>query len=142
MTDINHRRKNRKPVNQRYNRLDYHNGYAAPDNKQGVHAVQAQIDEKKAEYEALGMTNVIFPKAHTGSQRVGQTDYLDKSMHGWGRKSELADRTVFGVIGNDYSDGHRGMAKAVKGAKKFVRTRIRFHENAATQKLLNEYNIK
>jgi hypothetical protein len=138
MTDINHRRSNRKPVNQRYNRLDYRNGYAVPDNKQGVHAVQAQIDEQKAEYEALGITNVVFPKAHTGSQRVGQTDYLDKSMHGWSRKSELADRTVFGGIGNDYCNGHRGMAKAVKGAKKFVRTRIRFHENAATRKLLQE----
>jgi hypothetical protein len=38
-------------------------------------------------------------------------------------------------IGNDFTNGHRGMAKAVKGAKKFVRTRIRFHENATTKKL-------
>lgn len=28
------------------------------------------------------------------------------------------------------------MAKAVKGAKKFVRTRLRFHEKAATQRMV------
>lgn len=30
------------------------------------------------------------------------------------------------------------MARAVKGAKKFVRTRVRFHENAATKRLADE----
>lgn len=103
MTDINHRRKNRKPVNQRHEK--YHNGYAHPENK------------------------------ITGfSQRVGRTDFLDKSMHGWGAKSELSDKMIGASIGNDFSNGHRGMARAVKGAKKFVRSRIRFHDKAATKK--------
>ena len=31
-------------------------------------------------------------------------------------------------IGNDFTDGHRGMARAVKGAKKFVRSRVRAKE--------------
>lgn len=30
-------------------------------------------------------------------------------------------------IGNDFTDGHRGMARAVASAKKFVNTRRRFH---------------
>lgn len=61
--------------------------------------------------------------------------YLDKSMHGWGDKGELSGKLFGASIGNDFSNGHRGMAKAVRGAKKFVRTRVRFHENAATRKL-------
>lgn len=138
MTDTNHRRKNKAPVNQRHGEHNYHNGYAHPDNKEGVKANQARIDEQKAKYEALGITNVVFPKAQSGSQRVGRTDYLDKSMHGWGRKSKLADKLIGAGIGNDFHNGHRGMAKAVKGAKKFVRTRVRFQENAATQKLAHE----
>lgn len=142
MTDINHRRKNKKPVNQRYGEYNYHNGYAHPDNKGGVKANQAWIDEKKAEYEAQGMTNVVFAPATSGSQRVGRTDYLDKSMHGWGRKCQLADKSIGAGIGNDFTNGHRGMAKAVSGAKKFVRSRIRFHENVATKKLISEAELE
>lgn len=135
MSDVNHRRKNKVAVNQRYNESSYHNGYAYPDNKKGVHFQQEQIDKLKAEYESFGITNVVFSPATSGSQRVGRTDYLDKSMHSWGRSSTLADKSIGASIGNDFSQGHRGMAKSVKGAKKFVRTRIRFHENAATKKL-------
>lgn len=111
MTDVNHRRKNRKPVNQRNPEAAYNNGYAAPRNK--VPAAEGEP---------------------AGAKRVGRTDFLDKSMHGWGRKSLLADRAVGAGIGNDFTNGHRGMAKAVRGAKKRVRTQLRFHENAATRK--------
>lgn len=114
MTDINHRRKNRPPVNQRYAAIDYQNGYAHPNNKE---------------------SRVPNGWGTGRSQRIGGTDFLDKSMHSWGRVSLLADRQVGAGIGNDYSKSHRGMAKAVKGAKKYVRTRIRFHENHATKKL-------
>lgn len=64
--------------------------------------------------------------------------YIDKSLHGWGRKSELADRTVGASIPNDFNKGDRGMAKSVRGAKKFVRSRFRFHENAETRRLARE----
>lgn len=109
MTDINHRRKNRKPVNQRQGKdhMAYKNGSAWPTNKIEGH-----------------------------SQRVGKTDFLDKSMHGWGRKTLLGDCTIWAFIGNDFCKGHRGMAKAVKGAKKFVRSRVRFHEKAATKRIV------
>lgn len=116
MTDVNYRRKNRKPVNQRYFDQDYHNGYAAHPDEDG--------------------------KRRGNIQRVGNTDYLDKSLHGWGRKSELADKIVGASIGNDFTNGHRGMAHAVKGAKKYVRSRIRFQENAATNRLAKEQENK
>jgi hypothetical protein len=38
----------------------------------------------------------------------------------------------------DPANGHRGRAHAILGAKKFMRTRLRFHENAETQKLMKE----
>lgn len=120
MTDVNHRRKNRAPVNQRYANplMDYqsayNNGYAHPENKK---------DRTPNGW------------SHGKSQRIGSTDYLDKSMHGWGRRCGVADEHFGAGIGNDFCNGHRGMAKAVKGAKKFVRSRIRFHDNAATKKL-------
>lgn len=76
-------------------------------------------------------------KLHNGYRpRNGKTyGYIDKSLHGWGRISLLADTVVGASIGNDFTNGTRGMAKAVRGAKKFVRTRIRFRENARTRKL-------
>ncbi len=114
MTDVNHRRTNKKPVNQRHGAIqNYYNGYAYGDNK----------SPSEDSFTPL---------------RVGRTDYLDKSMHSWGRKSEFADKIIGASIGNDFCNGSRGMAKAVKGAKKFVRSRIRFHENANTRKLANE----
>ena len=108
MTDINHRRKNRKPVNQRYRPDEYHNGYAPREARAG------------------------------GGGRTGKTDYLDKSMHGWGADAPLSGEHFRASIPNDFTDGHRGMARAVKGAKKFVRTRVRFHENASTRKIAGE----
>lgn len=117
MTDINHRRKNKAPKNQRHTR--YVNGYGCwPDDP-----------------EQRGRADANEP-VRGNIQRVGNTDQLDKSMHSWGRKSELADKHISAGIGNDYVNGHRGMAKDVRGAKKFVRTRIRFHENATTKKIV------
>lgn len=64
--------------------------------------------------------------------------HLDKSMHGWGDKAPLSDKRFGAGIGNDFSNGNRGMAKAVRGAKKFVRSRVRFHENAETKRLAQQ----
>lgn len=77
--------------------------------------------------EGRRMCNGYPPKTPYG--------YIDKSMHGWGRVSLFADKTIGAGIGNDFHDGGREMAKAVRGAKKFVRSRFRFHEKAATKKL-------
>lgn len=132
MTTMNKRRKNKKPVNLRYGEGNYHNGYSATDNKRGV----IRRQEIEAEYAGTGVTVLTGVTGSGGDIRIGKTDYLDKSMHSWGRKSSLADRTIGASIGNDFTNGHRGMAKAVRGAKKFVRSRIRFHENNAVKKML------
>lgn len=47
----------------------------------------------------------------------------DKSMQGWCAKSDK--RWIGAGIGNDFSQGRRGMARSVRGAKKFVRSRVR-----------------
>lgn len=125
MTDINHHRANRKPVNQRYSQRAYTNGFGGQQKNHGPLITKA-FDEE------LGMM------VHQQNRLcTGNTDYLDKSLHGWGRISLLADRRVCGVIGNDFTNGHQGMARAVHGAKKFVRSRIRFHENQMTQRLMH-----
>lgn len=63
------------------------------------------------------------------------SSFLDKSLHHWPRVSEYADCSVNNKsIGNDFTNGRRGMAKAVRGAKKFVRSRIRFAENQQLRK--------
>lgn len=119
MTDVNHRRTNRPPVDRRYAAADYHNGYPRTDR-----------DITYADGE-------VFPRQER-QHRVGGTGYLDKSMHGWGAQGAISGVRVGASIGNDFAKGHRGMAKAVRGAKKFVRTRIRHHENAATRRLAVE----
>lgn len=123
MTDLNHRRKNRKPVNQRHAENAYVNGFARQKKFHGPLVTRAFDPD-------IGMM------VHTTNRsRTGNTDYLDKSMHGWGRVSLLADQSFGAGIGNDFTNGHRGMAQAVRGAKKFVRSRLRFHENQATREL-------
>lgn len=41
----------------------------------------------------------------------------------------------------DHANGKRGIAKDVAGAKKYVRSRTRFHENAATRKLAADMEV-
>jgi hypothetical protein len=64
--------------------------------------------------------------------------HRDSAMFCTGATAPLSDRRIGASIGNDFTDGNRGMAKAKHGAKKFVRTRTRFHENAATKRLARE----
>ena len=123
---INHRRKNKPKVDRRYRHDEYHNGYARSDGK------YRHRDGELLNPDGVDETQSMI--------RVGRTGYLDKSMHGWGNISILADRQIGACIGNDFANGHRGMAKAVKGAKKFVRTRTRFHENVATKKMAVDYS--
>ena len=54
---------------------------------------------------------------------------------------ELADHSVHAKmpgfdIGNNFYNGHRGKAHAKAGLKKYLRTRVRFHENAELRKML------
>lgn len=119
----NHRRPKNKPkVDRRFDSELYRNGYARSDGKSRC------SDGSLVNSDGVDETQNM--------SRVGRTGYLDKSLHG--RKCEvthLADRSIGASIGNDFCNGHRGMARAIKGAKKFVRSRIRFHENTATRRL-------
>jgi hypothetical protein len=101
----------------------------------------------KKNHRRGGTTHSYPVDAATGRRRLNNGTlppedkpwrYIDKSISNWGRTAALADVRVQASIGNDFTDGHRGMAKAVRGAKKFVRTRVRFHENSATRKLARE----
>lgn len=49
-------------------------------------------------------------------------------MSAFGRKSPSGKVISSFGIGNDFTNGRRGMARAVRGAKKYVNTRCRFHE--------------
>lgn len=122
MTKINHRRKNKPKVDRRYPSDQYHNGYARHDSKASF--ADGELIEPNGVDESQDQ------------QRVGRTGYLDKSMHGWGDKSEFSDRLFGASICNDFTNGHRGMAKAVRGAKKYVRSRKRFHENATLDQIV------
>lgn len=81
----------------------------------------------------------VISNLKNGHVPKGRHNNLDKSMMSWGKISLLSDRLIGAGISNDFSNGHRGMARAVKGAKKFVRSRTRFHENAHTRKHLLDY---
>jgi hypothetical protein len=52
--------------------------------------------------------------------------------------TRLSDRSFSASTANDSSNGNRGMAKQKRGAKKFLRSRLRHHENAVTRKLVKE----
>ncbi len=52
--------------------------------------------------------------------------------------SAIADAGFVAVAQWDMSNGNRGVARSVRGAKKFVNSRFRFHEKAATRKLAAE----
>ena len=52
--------------------------------------------------------------------------------------SPFAGVKVGAGYGGDASNGHRSYAAQKHGAKKYVRTRIRFHENAETRRQAKE----
>lgn len=57
-------------------------------------------------------------------------------------KLQLSDRSVFAhVTCGDHTNGKRGIAKDRKGAKKFLHSRGRFHENAALRRIVDEIDL-
>lgn len=51
----------------------------------------------------------------------------------WGASKKLQTKVVTASISNDFSNGHRGMAKAKRGAKKFLRSRERLEGKELTR---------
>jgi len=66
--------------------------------------------------------------------------HRDQAMFKTSAAAPLSGKSFGASIGNDFTNGNRGMAKSKRGAKKFIRSRIRHHENAATRKLVHEDN--
>lgn len=60
---------------------------------------------------------------------------VDKSMQQWNIRDDFVGRSFDAAIGNDFCNGHRGMAKAARGAKRFVNSRRRFHERMTLARL-------
>ncbi|KWT98244.1 MULTISPECIES: hypothetical protein [unclassified Variovorax] len=63
---------------------------------------------------------------------------LQRPLDGAGAYSPLSDRTIGTCFGGDNSNGHQGYANAKRGAKKFVRSRVRFHEDRAARELARD----
>ena len=59
----------------------------------------------------------------------------DKSMSQFTGYDSLSGQHFNTSIGNDFNKGRRGMARAVKGAKKFINSRRRFHERMALHEI-------
>ena len=61
-----------------------------------------------------------------------------KGGTGFSKRASLSGMAIDAVAAFDFSNGHRGMARSVQGAKKFVNSRFRFHENGATKALVRD----
>jgi hypothetical protein len=129
----NHRRKNRRPgygeVRKDVICVEKEEGlfYDSWDRQDDTHAYQ---DVRRSEIPT-----------HNGVVRNKNSEHLDKAMEGFRDRAELADRDIGASIGNNFSNGNRGMARAVKGAKKYVRSRRRFHENKATRDMMRDPDL-
>ncbi len=67
-------------------------------------------------------------------------NHTDSAMFATSATAPISGKKISSEgIGNDFTNGNRGMAKSKRGAKKFVRSRTRFHDNAATKKLAHEH---
>jgi hypothetical protein len=53
-----------------------------------------------------------------------------------GRKAVYADRVIEVYGTRQFYDGHRGMAHAKRGAKKYIRSRERFHSKVMLRESL------
>ena len=64
--------------------------------------------------------------------------HTDNAMWSDTRRDPLSGTAVFTLITNDFSKGRRGEAKAKRGAKKFLNSRLRFHQKAVLRQTLSE----
>ncbi len=59
----------------------------------------------------------------------------DKTCRSGSENDRFGDRSLQPFIGNDFTNAHRGMARAAKGATKLINSRRRFHEPMTLRKL-------
>jgi hypothetical protein len=58
-----------------------------------------------------------------------------------GRKAVYADRVIEVHGTRQFYDGHRGIAQAKRGAKKFIRSRERFHSKVMLRQSLRAESL-
>lgn len=87
---------------------------------------------------------------HQRGFKQEETAYIGKSRNGsrgvggfkdFGAKSKVGDTVIMvGASANihDTTNGKRGVAKRIRGAKKYVRSRIRVREKEALRKVSRE----
>jgi len=64
--------------------------------------------------------------------------HTDNAMWHETRKDPLSGSAVSAGITNDFSNGRRGEAKAKRGAKKFLNSRIRIRQKAKIRKMVSQ----
>lgn len=70
-------------------------------------------------------------------RRDSRAVYRSYIVFGQSVSLELSDKTIGAhATCGDHTNGKRGIAKDVKGAKKYINSRSRFHENQALKKML------
>lgn len=105
-----------------------------------------RVVEEHSEYFVVEELQFVEPLSNVDVPRNGRAyGYANKAGRGPRYKFlELKDKKLCAKrVPTEFSQGNRGMAKAVRGAKKFINSRFRFHENAETRKLANltEYDF-
>lgn len=75
--------------------------------------------------------------------RTTTAGQVRRILRGWSaKKVAVGDTGKFISPMRPYLDpinGHKGRARGIHGAKKYMRTRLRFHENSETKKLSVEF---
>ena len=73
---------------------------------------------------------------HRRSYRANMQRYKGGQL--FSARGVLSGIAVSAMADFDFTDGNRGMARSVRGAKKYVNSRLRHHENAAARRLAAE----
>ncbi len=72
-------------------------------------------------------------------KRFSRQVFAKYEVLNYGVVCKLSDRVVSGYVNSsDHCCGKRGIRRDRKGAKKFVNSRFRFHEDMALKKLVKE----
>ena len=66
------------------------------------------------------------------------TTHSWKGGQGFGKADTFSDKHIGAGVGYSFTKGNRGMAKSVRGAKKFVNSRLRAARDMQVRKLMKE----
>lgn len=128
---INHRRKNPEKsygeVRKVTDTVKMEEGilYVGPDRQ----------NDGYAEYDSYQARDAVV----NGYVKDDKSQHLYKGGISFNNVDKFSDKNIGALVSYEHCKGRRGMARDVRGAKKFIRSRTRFHSNAKTRKLMREY---